>query len=223
MKKTLALFFILAFCFAGMTALAETVTLAFGYELELPEGVEITEEHWTPGDELVYHLRGTYKSSGEQPVEEQFILKLFSIQIPPEKMIERIDSEELYVFNRTGISFEDFGTTYFAVSDLAVMGTYEVNSEFQMIAREFAEAGVFEPEKEAARGSQDGASEGLTATVATKSSPLGMRETPGGDGAVILEIPKGKTVTVLEPGEWPLVEYNGQRGYVNGKYLEMNP
>ena len=59
-----------------------------------------------------------------------------------------------------------------------------------------------------------------TAIVATKSSPLSLRETPEQNGVILCEIPKGATVTVLEKGDWPIVEYNGQTGYVNGKYLK---
>lgn len=63
-------------------------------------------------------------------------------------------------------------------------------------------------------------SEGIrTAVVNTKSDPLSLRRAPNSN-SVILKIEKGETVTVLEEGEWPLVEYNGQQGYVNGKYLK---
>ena len=57
-------------------------------------------------------------------------------------------------------------------------------------------------------------------TVNTKSSPLTLRETPGNNGQKILSIQKGETVTILKDGDWPLVEYNGHKGYVNGKYLK---
>lgn len=60
----------------------------------------------------------------------------------------------------------------------------------------------------------------VTKTVNTKSSPLTLRKTPGNGGAKILSIPKGETVTVLEDGDWPLVEYKGRQGYVNGAYLK---
>lgn len=59
-----------------------------------------------------------------------------------------------------------------------------------------------------------------TAVVATKSSPLTMRTTPGKNGTKVMSIPKGETVVVLESGDWPLVEYQGKRGYVNGIYLK---
>lgn len=58
------------------------------------------------------------------------------------------------------------------------------------------------------------------AVVNTKSSPLGLRETPEQNGKTILEIKKNEKVVILEDGDWPLVEYNGQRGYVNGQYLK---
>ena len=58
------------------------------------------------------------------------------------------------------------------------------------------------------------------AIVKTKSSPLSLRESPAQNGKLIAEIEKGETVTVLENGEWPLIEYEGKCGYVNGKYLQ---
>lgn len=61
-----------------------------------------------------------------------------------------------------------------------------------------------------------------TAIVATKSSPLSLRETPEQNGVILCEIPKGATVTVLEKGDWPKVEYNGKTGFVNGRYLQYN-
>lgn len=59
-----------------------------------------------------------------------------------------------------------------------------------------------------------------TAIVATKSSPLTLRETPEKSGAKILSIPKGETVFVIQEGDWALIEYNGKQGYVDGKYLK---
>lgn len=59
-----------------------------------------------------------------------------------------------------------------------------------------------------------------TAVVATKSNPLTLRQTPGNNGQKILFINKGETVTVLQDGDWPLIEYNGHQGYVNGQYLK---
>lgn len=59
-----------------------------------------------------------------------------------------------------------------------------------------------------------------TAVVATKSSPLTLRETPDKNGAKILTIPKGETVFVIQEGDWALIEYNGKQGYVDGKYLK---
>ena len=58
------------------------------------------------------------------------------------------------------------------------------------------------------------------AIVNTKSSPLTMREEPVQNGKMILEIPKGESVVIVDEGEWPLVEYEEKQGYVNGKYLE---
>jgi len=42
------------------------VTLAFGYEFELPEGVTIENEKWTPENlDLIYVLQGTYHNKKE--------------------------------------------------------------------------------------------------------------------------------------------------------------
>lgn len=60
----------------------------------------------------------------------------------------------------------------------------------------------------------------VTAIVATKSSPLSLRDTPNQSGMILCEIPKGETITVLENGDWPKVEYKGKVGFVNGKYLQ---
>ena len=61
-----------------------------------------------------------------------------------------------------------------------------------------------------------------TAIVVTQKSPLTMRSQPEQSGKEICKIPKGETVTVIEKGSWPKVEYNGNQGYVNGKYLEYH-
>ena len=58
------------------------------------------------------------------------------------------------------------------------------------------------------------------AVVVTESSPLRLRLAPE-NGEVIGKIPKGASVTVLKSGDWPYVEYQGQRGYVSGQYLRM--
>ena len=39
-------------------------------------------------------------------------------------------------------------------------------------------------------------------------------------GRTICKIPKGETVKVLKKGDWAKVEYDGEQGYVNGKYLK---
>lgn len=57
----------LALCLLAATACAEKMTLAFGYEIDLPEGVEITGEAWTPENHaLMYLLTGTYQNGVEQ-------------------------------------------------------------------------------------------------------------------------------------------------------------
>ena len=63
------------------------------------------------------------------------------------------------------------------------------------------------------------------AVVTTEKDPLRVRESPV-TGAIIGHVAKGKTVEVLEAGEWPKIRYNGLVGYVSGAYLrrvdEMN-
>lgn len=57
----------LVLCLLAATACAEKMTLAFGYEIDLPEGVEITGEAWTPENHaLMYLLTGTYQNGVEQ-------------------------------------------------------------------------------------------------------------------------------------------------------------
>lgn len=57
------------------------------------------------------------------------------------------------------------------------------------------------------------------AKVATKNDPLSLREAPE-DGRVIARMPKGAVVEVLSEGEWPLVFYDGMKGYASHEYLE---
>ena len=59
-----------------------------------------------------------------------------------------------------------------------------------------------------------------TAVINTQNSPLTMRDAPSQSGRTICKIPKGETVTVLKKGDWAKVEYDGEQGYVNGKYLK---
>lgn len=58
-----------------------------------------------------------------------------------------------------------------------------------------------------------------SAIVDTESGTLNMRKSAKKDSIVIIKIPKGKTVEVLEKGDWSLVEYKGKKGYVNSIYL----
>ena len=59
-----------------------------------------------------------------------------------------------------------------------------------------------------------------TAVINTQNSPLTMRDAPSQSGRTICKIPKGETVKVLKKGDWAKVEYDGEQGYVNGKYLK---
>lgn len=57
------------------------------------------------------------------------------------------------------------------------------------------------------------------AKVATRKDPLSLREAPK-DGRVIARIPKGAIVDVMSEDSWPLIEYEGMRGYASMAYLE---
>ncbi|MGN1367592.1 MAG: hypothetical protein ACI4WX_01880 [Aristaeellaceae bacterium] len=57
------------------------------------------------------------------------------------------------------------------------------------------------------------------AIVNTRQSPLTMTHEPEKKGGTVCMIPKGEVVTVLEEGQWPLVEYDGKQGFVDGQYL----
>lgn len=59
-----------------------------------------------------------------------------------------------------------------------------------------------------------------TAVINTQNSPLTMRDAPSQSGRTICKIPKGETVKVLKKGDWAKIEYDGEQGYVNGKYLK---
>lgn len=59
-----------------------------------------------------------------------------------------------------------------------------------------------------------------TAVINMQNSPLTMRDAPSQSGRTICKIPKGETVKVLKKGDWAKVEYDGEQGYVNGKYLK---
>ena len=225
-KIAVALFAALLACtIAACAALADTVTLAFGYELEAPEGVEITKEMWDPENELVYWLEGSYKEG-----QEHFLMKLFHGSADALEANEAWMERDRKVFTRFQYGDLDFSGEYYV--GYSITGIAPDDDKAYQTAREFAcqlmDAGVFEaaaPSQQPAEEEQpeNGASASLTATVVTKSSPLSLRETPGNRGDVILEIPKGETVTVLKQGDWSLVKYGGKMGYVNGKYLEMNP
>ena len=50
---------LLALCMAACLAQAQTVMLACGYEYEVPEGVTIENEAWTPENkDVVYYMDG---------------------------------------------------------------------------------------------------------------------------------------------------------------------
>lgn len=57
------------------------------------------------------------------------------------------------------------------------------------------------------------------AKVATRKDPLSLRAAPK-DGRVIARIAKGAIVDVMSEDSWPLIEYEGMRGYASMAYLE---
>lgn len=65
----------------------------------------------------------------------------------------------------------------------------------------------------------DGAAAATTGRVNSKEG-LNVRSGPGTNYSVLIAIPNGTTVTVLEKdGGWYKISYNGQTGYVSGDYL----
>lgn len=58
--------------------------------------------------------------------------------------------------------------------------------------------------------------------ISTPSGSLNLRETPSADARVLLSIPRGTAVTVLEMGdEWFRIQYNDSVGYVMSRYLQQ--
>lgn len=67
-----------------------------------------------------------------------------------------------------------------------------------------------------------GDSMGSTATVSTKGDVLNLRSSASSNGSIIIGIPNGTTITVIEYGsDWCYVEYNGSRGYASTEYLSF--
>lgn len=202
MKKRFALLILATLALlCASSALAQTYTTAFGCELELPDGAAITDESWTPDDpNNIYRLTGTYHNGEER----------FALQFVSDIMSADFDSMP-DVVNR-GIQADDvaFGIGLSEEHMMAAEKTEAFEEDVRACLPAFISAGML------------GANRLPTATVATKSSPLTMRDMPNADGRSLGEIPKGETVTVLASGSFPLVEYNEQRGYVNGQYLQLS-
>ena len=232
----------LMLCMVACAAQAQTVMLACGYEYEIPEGVTIENEAWTPENkDVVYYMDGTYNSgAGEfalaiyhadgfgrnmngaiKTVQKKTGSKNLPLNteiankwgicvdikggVPQEKLAEWINEPAGFAFD-----FMMYEQEY----GLAGMGDALENSAVNSAAQSAEEAKTDEPAEESAQQVL------RTAVVNTKSSPLSLRSTPEQTGAVIRDIAKGETVSVLEEGEWTLIEYQGQQGYVNGKYLK---
>ena len=228
----------LMLCMVACMAQAQTVMLACGYEYEIPEGVAIENEAWTPENkDVVYYMDGTYNSgAGEfalaiyhadcfgrnmngaiKTVQKKTGSKALPLNteiaskwgicvdikggVPQEKLAEWINEPAGFAFD-----FMMYEQEY----GLAGMGDALENSAVNSAAQSAEEAQADESAQQVLR----------TAVVNTKSSPLSLRSTPEQTGAVIRDIAKGETVSVLEEGEWTLIEYQGQQGYVNGKYLK---
>lgn len=63
---------------------------------------------------------------------------------------------------------------------------------------------------------------GVPALVSTMGSRLNMRSSPSLFAPIIMKIPNGSTVNVLErQGNWYKISYMGQRGYVSRRYLSF--
>ena len=60
-----------------------------------------------------------------------------------------------------------------------------------------------------------------TAVVYNVDEAANMRDKPGGDNKLIVSIPKGETVEIVDKsGKWWLVRYGEYEGYCNSKYLK---
>ena len=98
-----------------------------------------------------------------------------------------------------------------------VVETYLLNGQWTYLARhrliEPEEGGNMED-----RGLPDIGTGQSAAIVATETTGLRLRAKPV-NGSVLMEIPKGAQVEILEDGEWPRVSYQGRTGYVSGQYL----
>lgn len=61
-----------------------------------------------------------------------------------------------------------------------------------------------------------------TAVVYNVDEAANMRDKPGGDNKLIVSIPKGETVEIVDKsGKWWLVRYGEYEGYCNSKYLKV--
>ena len=61
-----------------------------------------------------------------------------------------------------------------------------------------------------------------TAIVYNVDEAANMRDKPGGENELIVSIPKGETVEIVDKsGKWWLVRYGEYEGYCNSKYLDI--
>ena len=73
-------------------------------------------------------------------------------------------------------------------------------------------------------GGKEAAAEpsGKTAVVYNVDEAANMRDKPGGDNELIVAVPKGETVEIIDKsGKWWLVRYGEYEGYCNSKYLKV--
>lgn len=62
-----------------------------------------------------------------------------------------------------------------------------------------------------------------TAVVYNVDEAANMRDKPGGENKLIVSIPKGETVEIVDKsGKWWRVRYGEHEGYCNSKYLKVN-
>jgi len=233
---------LLMLCTAAVAAQAQTVMLACGYEYEIPEGVTIENEAWTPEKkDVVYYMDGTYEGGAKEfacaiyhadgfgrnmgaaisavqkktgskdlPLNTEIAGKWgicvdISGGVPYEKLAEWMDGPAGFAYDFM-LYEQEYG--------LSGMGAAKENSAVNPAAQSAEETAAEDQPAEDAQPAL------RAAVVNTKSDPLGMRATPQQNGEVICRIPKGETVSVLEEGSWALIEYRGQQGYVNSKYLK---
>lgn len=66
----------------------------------------------------------------------------------------------------------------------------------------------------------DNASDELTGKINTERDPLNVRKEPSTSSKILGTIPKNNTVTIIDDvGEWYVINFKGEQGYISKKYV----